>query len=118
VLQAVEDARGIVTPMSPIKELEDVLAGTLPDLETLLPSWVRRLERFRPSSPEWETEHERWLREAMFRQDGVAGLARMARATKRPKACLRNRLVMCPRLCPRRSRKTAGFIRASAIQED
>ena len=41
-----------------------------------------------PSKDEWETEHERWLREAVFRADGVGGLERIARKTKRPQACL------------------------------
>ncbi|MBY0495115.1 MAG: hypothetical protein K2Y23_12965 [Cyanobacteria bacterium] len=41
-----------------------------------------------PSKDEWETEHERWLREAVFRADGVGGLGRIARKTKRPQACL------------------------------
>jgi hypothetical protein len=88
VLRAVEDAHGVATLMSPIEELEDVLAGTVPDLEIFLPLWVKRLERFRPSSQEWETEHERWLREAVYRVEGVAGLARIARAPTRPHACL------------------------------
>src|SRR5205823_7319788 len=31
---------------------------------------------------------ERWLREAVFRSNGVDGLGRLARKTKRPHACL------------------------------
>jgi hypothetical protein len=46
------------------------------------------LQRFRPSKDEWETEHERWLREAVFRADGAGGLERIARKTRRPQACL------------------------------
>ena len=49
---------------------------------------MKRLQRFRPSKDEWETEHERWLREAVFRADGVDGLEGIARQTKRPRACL------------------------------
>jgi hypothetical protein len=64
------------------------LDGALPDLGTFLPRWLKRLERFRPSKDEWETEHERWLREAVFRMDGVDGLERIARKTRRPHACL------------------------------
>lgn len=44
--------------------------------------------RFRPSKDEWETDHERWLREAVFRADGVDGLERIARETRWPQACL------------------------------
>jgi hypothetical protein len=68
--------------------MEDVCAGALPDLGGFLPRWVKRLERFRPSKDEWETGHERWLREAVFRMDGVGGLERIARKTRRPQACL------------------------------
>jgi hypothetical protein len=68
--------------------MEDVSARALSDLEAFLPLWVRRLHRFRPTKDEWETEHERWLREAAFRADGVGGLERIARKTKRPQACL------------------------------
>jgi hypothetical protein len=68
--------------------MEDVSAGALSDLSAFLPLWVRRLQQFRPSKDEWETEHERWLREAVFRADGVGGLERIARKTKRPQACL------------------------------
>ena len=49
---------------------------------------MKRLQRFRPSKDQWETEQERWLREAVFRVDGVAGLERIARKTKRPQSCL------------------------------
>jgi hypothetical protein len=70
------------------KDMEDVSAGVLSDLTAFLPLWVKRLQRFRPSKDEWETERERWLREAVFRADGVGGLERIARKTKRPQACL------------------------------
>jgi len=88
VIRALEQVQGVGTLSSPIKDMEDVSSGALPDLETFLPRWVKRLERFRPSKDEWETEHERWLREAVFRMDGVGGLERIARKTRRPQACL------------------------------
>jgi len=88
ILRALEQVEGVGTLSSPIKDMEDVSAGTLPDLTAFLPLWVKRLHRFRPPKDEWETEHERWLREAVFRADGVDGLKRIARKTKRPRACL------------------------------
>lgn len=88
LLNAMEQANGVSSLLNPIKEMEDVSAGSLPDLSTFLPLWVKRLGRFRQSKDEWESEHERWLREAVFRLDGVSGLERMARKTKRPRACL------------------------------
>ena len=88
ILRALAQVEGVGTLLSPIKDMEDVSAGVLPDLRAFLPLWVKRLQRFRPSKDEWETEHERWLREAVFRADGVGGLERIARKTKRPQACL------------------------------
>jgi len=55
--------------------MEDAFARALPDLGVFLPLWVKRLQRFRPPKDEWETEHERRLREAVFRVDGVDGRA-------------------------------------------
>lgn len=88
LLRAMEQVRGVSALQNPIMEMEDVSAGTLPDLGAFLPLWAKRLGRFRPATDEWESEHERWLREAVFRLDGVRGLERMARKTKRPQACL------------------------------
>jgi hypothetical protein len=88
IIRALEQVQGVGTLSTPIKDMEDVCAGALPDLRTFLPRWVKRLERFRPSADEWETEHERWQREAVFRMDGVAGLERIARKTRRPRACV------------------------------
>jgi hypothetical protein len=88
IIRALEKVQAVGTLSSPIKDMEDVSSGALPDLQTFLPRWVKRLERFRPSKDEWETEHERWLREAVFRMDGVGGLERIARKTRRPQACL------------------------------
>ena len=88
VLRAMEQVRGVSALLNPIKEMEEVSAGVLPDLGAFLPLWATRLGRFRPTKDEWETDHERWLREAVFRVDGVAGLERIARKTKRPHACL------------------------------
>lgn len=52
------------------------------------PRWVKQLGRRRPSKDEWESDHERWLREAVFRLEGVTGLEQLARKTKRPQMCL------------------------------
>lgn len=88
VQNAIEQVDGVGTLLNPIKDMEDVSAGALPDLSAFLPLWAKRLGRRRPSRDEWETNHERWLREAVFRLDGVDGLERIARKTKRPQACL------------------------------
>jgi hypothetical protein len=88
ILRALQQVEGVGTLSNPIKEMEDVSAGALPDLGAFLPLWVKRLQRFRPSKDEWESDHERWLRQAVFRVDGVDGLERIARQTRRPQACL------------------------------
>jgi hypothetical protein len=88
VLQAIDGAEGVATLVRPIQELEDVSGGTLPELEAFLPLWVKRLERLRAPKDDWESERERWLREAVFRLNGVRGLEQLARKTRRPQACL------------------------------
>jgi hypothetical protein len=85
---AIEQVEGVSTLLNPIKDMEDVSAGALPDLEAFLPLWVTRLRRRRPSKDEWESNPERWHREAVFRSEGVDGLERLARKTKRPQSCL------------------------------
>jgi hypothetical protein len=88
VLRTIETAQEVGTLSSPIKDMEDVFGGMLPELEAFLPLWVKRIERFGAPKGDWESDHERWLREAKFRLDGVSGLERLARKTRRPHACL------------------------------
>jgi hypothetical protein len=88
VYSAITDVEGIVSLANLIEEMEGVSAGALPDLGPFIPRWVKRLERVRPAKDNWDTAPERWLREAVFRMEGVEGLERIARKTKRPQACL------------------------------
>jgi hypothetical protein len=88
VYSAITHVEGVATLANPIGDMEGVSAGALPDLGTFLPRWVKRLERVRPAKDDWDSAPERWLREAVFRRDGVDGLERLARKTKRPQACL------------------------------
>jgi hypothetical protein len=88
VFKAIENVKPIGTVLNPIGEMEGVSAGALPDLGAFLPRWVKHLARRRPSKDDWESDHERWLREAVFRLEGVSGLERLARKTKRPQTCL------------------------------
>jgi hypothetical protein len=89
VLKAIENVKPIGTVLNPIAEIEGVSAGALPDLGAFLPRWVKHLGRRRPSKDDWENDdHEPWLREAIFRLDGVSGLevcdfANVARRTLR-----------------------------------
>lgn len=88
VFKAIENVKPIGSMLNPIGEMEGVSAGALPDLGAFLPRWVKHLGRRRPSKDEWESDHERGLREAVLRLDGVNGLERLARKTKRPQTCL------------------------------
>jgi hypothetical protein len=88
VFKAIENVKPIGTVLNPIGEMEGVSAGALPDLGAFLPRWVKHLARRRPPKDEWESDYERWLREAVFRFEGVSGLERLARKTKRPQTCL------------------------------
>ena len=88
VFKAIENVKPIGSVLNPIGEMEGVSAGALPDLGAFLPRWVKHLGRRRPSKDEWESDHERWLREAVLHLEGVDGVERLARKTKRPQTCL------------------------------
>ncbi|NOK08239.1 hypothetical protein [Corallococcus exercitus] len=86
LVAALDEANGLSYFSDPIKELQAALGGTLPDLEAFLPAWIARIERdAKPVSP-WESQKERWLRAAIGRRDGVAGLERVARTARHPEA--------------------------------
>jgi hypothetical protein len=86
VLKAIDAANGLSYVRDPIEEIAGTLGGSVPDVEAFLPLWIARLEREGRSGSDWESDHERWLRAAVGRRDGIAGLARMARTTRRPEA--------------------------------
>jgi hypothetical protein len=88
VFKAIENVKPIGTVLNPIGEMERVSAGALPDLGAFLPRWVKHLARRRPPKDEWEIDYERWLREAVFRFEGLSGLELLVRKTKRPQTCL------------------------------
>lgn len=70
----------------PLAVIERVLGPGLPDFDPFLAAWIERLELNAGSHRDWESEHDRWLREAVTRREGLAGLERIARTTKRPEA--------------------------------
>jgi hypothetical protein len=88
VFTAITHVEGVTSLANPIADMEGVSAGALPDLGLFLQRWVKRLERVRPAKDDWDSAPEQWLREAVFRMDGVEGLERIARKTKRRQACL------------------------------
>ena len=70
----------------PLAQMERVATGPLPELDAFLPRWVAHLERQSPSESEWDDDRDRWLREAVLRLEGVVGLERIARKTRKPEA--------------------------------
>jgi hypothetical protein len=86
VLAATERVHGLSVLVEPVRAMEDALGRELPDRDAFLDSWIKQLEKSARGGGEWESEHDRWLRDAVARREGTAGLARIARATKRPEA--------------------------------
>ncbi len=86
LVEAIGAVGGIATFWEPLREIERVATGPLPELDAFLPHWLARVEREPTSQSDWESDRDRWLREAAQRLEGVAGLERIARKTKRPEA--------------------------------
>jgi hypothetical protein len=87
IIASIETASGLSYLQDPLAEIEHALGGKPPDLDAFIPFWIARLERDpKKRSSDWETDHDRWLRAAIGRRDGVAGFARLARASKTSEA--------------------------------
>jgi len=84
--QAIGASQEVACMWKPLKQMERVATEPLPELDAFLPHWVEYLERQSPSESEWENDRDRWLREAVLRLEGVAGLERIARKTRKPEA--------------------------------
>ena len=83
---ALDAVQGIAVFSAPLEEMRRAATGPLPQLEAFLPRWVERLEREPYADDDWGRARDRWLREAVLRLEGVAGLERIARKTRRPEA--------------------------------
>jgi hypothetical protein len=64
--------------------MEAVSAAPLPDLQSFLPVWAEKLRSVKSAARDWEDAHDRRLREAVTRAEGVPGLGRLARTSRRP----------------------------------
>jgi hypothetical protein len=84
--QAINVLEGVTSLWEPLAEMERAAGGPLAELGDFLPRWVRYLEQRLSSKSEWEGDHDRWLREAVLRLEGVKGVERIARKTKKPEA--------------------------------
>ena len=101
--RAIGAVDGISTFWEPLGEMELVAPEPLPELDAFLPRWLARVEREPSSENEWEDHRDRWLRETAERLERVAGLARLARQTGRPRCLQRG----CRRLLGSRTREVA-----------
>ena len=84
--RAIEAVRGIALFWSPLEQMERVATGPLSALDAFLPLWVEHIEREPSSEAVWDSDRDRWLREAVLRLEGVIGLERIARKSKKPDA--------------------------------
>jgi len=84
--QAIDALQEVACLWKPLEQMERVATGPLSELDAFLPRWVEHLERQSPSESEWDDDRDRWLREAVWRLEGVAGLERIARKTRKPQA--------------------------------
>lgn len=84
ILEAIDAVQGISALIEPVRAMEQALGRELPDAGAFLDEWIARLEASAPTDGDWESDQERWFRDAVARREGTEGLARIARATKRP----------------------------------
>lgn len=85
VLAAIEEMAGAGLFWHPLRELERVAIEPLVDLDRFLDQW-RVLVEARVAAPHGigrATQEQHWLHEVVQRLEGVAGLARLARASAR-----------------------------------
>ncbi len=85
VFDALEKLQALASLREPIADMERAV-GPLPEIDAFLPLWIARLERERAPAGDWESERDIWLREAVARTEGLAGLERIARTSKVPSA--------------------------------
>lgn len=84
MLDGLGAVHGLTYLSAPIEAMERAVASPLPDLDRFLSLWITCLERGAGPSRDWESDRDRWLREAVAKAEGTAGLERLARSTKRP----------------------------------
>jgi hypothetical protein len=93
--QAIAEVDGVGDFWGPLRDMERVALEPLPGFDAFLPEWRALIEarsaaeRAAPerAAPErrseWDTDADRWLREVVVRLEGAAGLAAVARRTRR-----------------------------------
>jgi len=85
---AIDVVNAVTWVHAPIELMETFATAPLPDLYDFLPRWIALLEDETGEASEWVRSSARWLREAVRRYEGIAGLERIARKTKQPEMLL------------------------------
>ena len=85
VLSAIDEMRGIGHFWEPLRELERVSVEPLPVFDDFLVQWRALVEERTATDrrSDWDSDEDRWLREAVQQSEGSDGLAAVARASKR-----------------------------------
>jgi hypothetical protein len=85
VVSAIDEVRGIGHFWTPLSEMERMAVEPLPEYGEFLVEWRALVEERveRQSESDWDSEEGRWRREVVARMEGVVGLAKLARSTKR-----------------------------------
>jgi hypothetical protein len=83
-LTSIDSVDPIAPLWDPIAAIERVAGTPVPDIEKFLPLWVKKLESVKTPVGDWESPHDRRLREAVTRSEGIDGLERLARSSRRP----------------------------------
>jgi len=84
VLAAIDEIPGVGHFWEPLRELERVAIEPLSGFEKFLPEWRALVEARAEQGRQrdWESDADRWRREAVQRLEGAEGLARIARSTR------------------------------------
>lgn len=85
VRQAINEVQSVGRFLEPLREMEHAAIEPLPELDEFLPRWCALIEETAAAQcrADWDSDVDRWRREVVQRLHGAAGLASIARATKR-----------------------------------
>ena len=85
VRAAIDEVSGAGYFLEPIQEMERAAVEALPGLADFLPAWRAIVEREAAGARQdaWDRQADHWLRDVVRRMEGVDGLAKVARSTRR-----------------------------------
>lgn len=85
VCAAIREMSEVTYFFEPIRMMEAVAVEPLPGLDDFLGGWRAIVARETPGGRggSWDSDADRWLREVVHRMEGVEGLAKLARSSRR-----------------------------------